>query len=125
MRPNCAYHAFGRGAYGTPDTAHRERSELAHQRSYDVTVVYASLTGAAYPLHALHEVPLVVDLDVVGVQTHVHLHTYQAGGHRVRPAGHSDGTPLAQRRAVAGVFWHRSRRQRAQVWVLLRQLRET
>ena len=58
-------------------------------------------------------------------QTHVHLHTYQAGGHRVRPAGHPDGTPLAQRRAVAGVFWHRSRRQRAQVWVLLRQLRET
>ena len=87
-----------------------------------MTVVYASLTAAAYPLHALHEMPLVVHLDLVGVQPNVNLHTYQAGRHRVCPAGYPDGAPLAHPRAVADVLGHRSGRQLAQVRVLSCQL---
>ena len=45
-----------------------------------MAVVYARLALTAYPLHALHEVPLVVHLDVVGVQPHVNHHAYQADG---------------------------------------------
>ena len=42
-----------------------------------MSVVDASLAGAVYPLHALHEVVLVVHLDVVCVQSDVNYHPYQ------------------------------------------------
>ena len=67
-----------------PEAVAGERTGLAHQRAYDVTVVYARLALTPYPLHALNEMSLVVHLYVVCVQPHVNHHSYQARRHRVR-----------------------------------------
>ena len=60
-----------------------EGTRFAHQGADDVAVIDVGFPLAMHPLHAFHQLVLVVHFHPVGVQTDVHLLPDEAGGDAV------------------------------------------
>jgi hypothetical protein len=84
-----------------------------------VAVVDAVVVLAMQPGHGQDELGAEVDLDGVGVESRLDVVTDQPRRHRVGLLADADGAPLAHLGRDDGVAWHRRRRQRAQVLLLL------
>ena len=101
---------------------------LSHQRADDVTVIDVGFPFTAHPLHAFHQVVLVLHFHPVGVQPDLHLLADEAGGNGIGPTGYlslskgSDGAPLVHPGLVVDVFRHGSWGQGPQASYFLLQL---
>jgi hypothetical protein len=73
----------------------RERPRLPHQPRNDVAIIDAVLVLAAQPLHALHPLARIPDLDVVGTDPRLNDFAPQPGRHRVRVVPHPDRAATA------------------------------
>ena len=90
-----------------------EGTGLAHQGADDVAVIDVGFPLAMHPLHAFHQVVLVVHFHPVGVQTDLYLLPDETGGYAVAMPRYLDGAPLAHPGLVVDVFRHGSWRQGA------------
>ena len=86
-----------------------------------MAVIDVGLPFTAHPLHAFHQVALVVHFQTLGVQAYLHLLPDEPGGDGVGPSGRLDGAPLAHPGLVVDVLRHRSWGQALQKWAFLLQ----
>ena len=72
------------GKHLLPEPVAGEGPGLAHQGADDVAVIDVGLPFTAHPLHAFHQVALVVHFQTLGVQAYLHLLPDEPGRGRCR-----------------------------------------
>ena len=87
-----------------------------------MAVIDVGFPLATHPLHAFHQVALVVHFHPVGVQTDLHFLTDETGGDAVAMSRYLDGAPPAHLGLVVDAFRHRGWGQGPQASHFLLQL---
>ena len=77
----------------------------------DVAVIDVYFPITAHPLHAFHEVALVVHFQMIGIEADLYHLANEPGRDAVAASRHLDRAPPAHLGLVVGVFRHGSWRQ--------------